>query len=71
MPDDLIESLSSPNPVESIDEDDPVESLSDTEIDESTLPYQLEADIDPVDVMVRFIQRLIQRPSKKFPITPD
>lgn len=49
----------------------PVESLTDVEIDESTLPYALEAEIDPVDVLVRFIQRLIQRPSKKFPITPD
>jgi hypothetical protein len=69
VPDDIIESYA--DPVESLEEGDPVESLTDTEIDESTLPYTLETDIDPVDVMVRFIQRLIQRPSKKFPITPD
>lgn len=45
--------------------DDLIESLDEPE------SIEFPDDPDPVDVLLRFAQRLLQRPSKKFPITPD
>lgn len=34
-------------------------------------PIEFTDDPDPVDVLLRFAQRMMQRPSRKFPITQD